>query len=193
VGTSAAPALGDLDADGDLDVVSGTYLGHFAFFENTGTAVAPLFAERTGTNNPLDGEQFVSDSAPALADLDGDGDLDLVAGRALGGFALFENTGSATSPAFEKAAVSANPFAGLDAGDFSVPALADLDGDGSLDLVSGSQSGDLSTFLGQEAPVARPPPAVPAMAWWGRALLALGMLGGAWRRRSGGLLRRGDP
>ena len=66
----------------------------------------------------------------------------------------------------------------------------DLDGDGALDLVAGSQAGDLSTFLGQIVPPEPPPPppALPAMSWWGRALLALGMLGLGSRRK-----RRSQP
>ena len=43
--------------------------------ENTGTSTAPAFLQRTGTANPFDGIDVGSHSAPALADLDGDGTL----------------------------------------------------------------------------------------------------------------------
>ena len=54
VGLDSAPALADLDADGDLDVVAGDRYGRFSYFENTGSAREPLFVLRTGSANPLD-------------------------------------------------------------------------------------------------------------------------------------------
>ena len=43
-----------------------------------------------------------------------------------------ENTGTAAAPAFVQRTVSANPFDGIDVGDYSTPAVADFDGDGTL-------------------------------------------------------------
>jgi hypothetical protein len=146
VGLLAAAALGDLDADGDLDLVAGESLGAFAFFENTGDAVSAAFASRTGAANPLDGQTAGPASAPALADLDGDGDLDLLSGQQQGAFRYFENTGSATSAAFVERTGAANPLAGQDVGDRSAPASMDLDRDGDLDLVAGSLAGTFFYF-----------------------------------------------
>ena len=141
-GGYSAPVYTDLDNDGDLDVVSGGYSGAFRYFENTGSASSPAFVERTGASNPLDGFGVGYSSTPTLADLDGDGDLDVISGSYYGTFAYFENVGSAVSPAFVERTGGSNPLDGEVVGDFSAPALADLDGDGDFDLVSGEGYGD---------------------------------------------------
>ena len=60
------------------------------------------------------------------------GDLDLVVGNWDGSLTYVENTGTSTAPAFVQGTGSANPFDGIDVGVYSAPALADLDGDGTL-------------------------------------------------------------
>ena len=60
---------------GDLDLVVGNGDGLLNYFENNGTSTAPVFVQRTGSANPLDGVDVGSDCAPALGDLDGDGML----------------------------------------------------------------------------------------------------------------------
>jgi hypothetical protein len=142
LGFFSAPALADLDGDGDLDVVAGEDLGSFFYFENTGNATSPAFVARTGAANPLDGQSTDQASAPAFGDLDADGDLDLVAGAYDGGLFYFENTGSPTSPAFVPLTGAASPFDGWDLGYYTSPALGDLDGDGDLDVAAGNANGD---------------------------------------------------
>ena len=43
-----------------------------------------------------------------------------------------ENTGTSTAPVFVQRTGSANPFDGIDLGDYSTPALGDFDNDGTL-------------------------------------------------------------
>ena len=83
-------------------------------------------------------------SSPATADLDGDGDLDALIGERFGSTLYFENTGSATSPAF--AAPVTNPFGLSAVGSNSTPATADLDGDGDLDAFIGEDYGETFFF-----------------------------------------------
>ena len=140
------PVFGDLNGDGLVDAIVGRADGTLGYFENTGTAAAPVFTERTGAANPFNGIDVGSASVPALADLDGDGDLDLTVGEFNGTLKYFENIGTATAPLFVERTGAANPFTGIDVGDAAAPAFVDLNGDGKLDLVVGSSDGTLVSF-----------------------------------------------
>ena len=155
------PAFGDLDADGDLDLLVGGFNGRFAFLRNTGTAHAPAYELEDERFQDVDAGQY---GRGALGDLDGDGLLDLVTGASNGRVRLYRNVGTAAAPAF-RTAPNGTPdsldiaFAleiGLpdDVGQDSAPALADLDQDGDLDLVVGTAEGDLRTFQNVGSPTA---------------------------------------
>ena len=94
--------LGDLDGDGDMDlVVLDMAYGEFGYYENIGTATAPAFTRAPDGKDPFETlPRFFNFQAPALGDVDKDGDLDLLVGDASGRLFYFENTGTATGPVF---------------------------------------------------------------------------------------------
>ena len=143
---TSTPVFIDLDGDGDFDLVVGGSSGGVYYFENIGTATNPAFTQRTDAANPLNDVNVESLSTPAFADLDGDGDPDLVIGERDGILHYFENTGSPDNPAFTQRSGAANPLDGVDVGHFSIPAFADLDGDGDPDLVSGNTRSAIHYF-----------------------------------------------
>lgn len=141
-GSRARLAVGDLDADGDGDVLRGEQSGAVAYVANTGSAAAPAFALPVA--NPFGYTSGSGNAAPELADLDSDGDLDLLVGRSNGSLAYYRNTGSAAAPAF--AAPLVNPFGLTGVVANAVPTIADLDDDGDLDVLVGNDDGDLAYF-----------------------------------------------
>jgi hypothetical protein len=142
VGRFSAPALADLDSDGDFDALVGSYDGDTYYFENTGTYSAPAFAPAVVDGLGL--TRVGPDPCPAIGDLDGDGRLDILLGQQSGELAFFRNTGTGAAPAF--AAAEPNPFGLTDVGASACPGFAGLDGDGDLDVFVGAESGDIFYF-----------------------------------------------
>lgn len=120
-GVFSSPALGDLDGDGTLEIVVGSYDMHVHAWHHDGRPVAgwPRLAYDTVW------------SSPVLADLDNDGRLEVIIGAdASDGGRLYVYRGDGSLlPGF--------PIH-TDQTIFSSPAVADLDGDGWLDIVVGS-------------------------------------------------------
>ena len=142
VGFRAAPTLADIDGDGDLDAFVGNLVGNTLFYRNTGTAAAPTFTLEA--TNPFGLTDVGTRSAPTLADIDGDGDLDAFVGNLDGNTLFYRNTGTAAAPTFTLEAT--NPFGLTDVGVVATPTLADIDGDGNLDAFVGNYDGNILFF-----------------------------------------------
>ncbi|MBI4613990.1 MAG: PQQ-binding-like beta-propeller repeat protein [Planctomycetes bacterium] len=121
------PTLADLDGDGVLDAVVGSYENKLhAVCGSTGKR---LWAYETGQESSRD---------PALGDLDGDGLSDVVVGSANGKiYAVSGRTGER---------LWTYGIGGVIFG--STPALADLDADGVVDAVVGCEGGTIQAVSG---------------------------------------------
>lgn len=153
----------DFDQDGDYDMVAGEEYyyynspydgGRLRYFENRSSDGKQLFVELEGSDNPFD--TLRADTyrvAPAFADIDKDGDLDLFMGEHEGwvvdsypyiserGIEYYRNDGgkfTRQTGAWNAATKEGNPFNDVKLGYSVTPVLIDFDRDGDVDLLAGS-------------------------------------------------------
>jgi hypothetical protein len=131
-GGSATVSFADYDNDGDLDFISGDWLGKVQLFRNDGTKSAPRYTRVTTNYGGIDVGSY---SSPVFVDIDGDGDPDIVSGDLNGNLHLYLNNNGMYS-------ANTTTFASINVGGFSAPAFADLNGDGTPDLVLGAETAD---------------------------------------------------
>jgi len=132
-GSYCSPTFGDLDGDGDLDLMLGNIDGQFVYCENIGAPNAPAFHWVSDNFQNLRINLYAT-SAPALVDIDGDGDRDLFSGDFYGRIAFFENRGTPRAPNF---VLNTSSYQSIDVGNSSAPDFADGDLDGDFDLYVG--------------------------------------------------------
>lgn len=102
-GIRTIPAFGDIDGDGDEDLLLGLQSGELVYYENTSTGSGavfntpqPGFSDNTGSPILTEGYAY-----PQFFDLDDDGLLDLILGTKAGKIEYYRNIGTTTNPSFE--------------------------------------------------------------------------------------------
>ena len=151
VGFSSVPALYDLDADGDLDLLIGEEKGNINFFRNMGSREIPHFNpdvdmeennEEFGLIDARQNNAVFGMAAPEIIH-----SLDttfLLVGTAFGNILIYDI--SQVQPEDQLAQIPNHPLGQLSEGNRSKLAFEDLDTDGYLDMVLGTSRGGLTLF-----------------------------------------------
>jgi hypothetical protein len=147
----------DFDGDGTLDLVSGSYdPGELYLFRGQGRgkfAASEVIKDRSGkpilkVPNQKDRVESFG-SWMTLVDWDDDGDLDILVGTFDGLIFLRRNEGSRSKPAYatrnEWVKVGGKPLH-VPGGEHANPVIADWDGDGRWDIVTGAGDGGVYCY-----------------------------------------------
>ena len=156
------PMAADWDGDGDLDLICGSFMDDFTYFENIGTRTSPSFAQGRKLTT-ADGKRLHMDLqmiTPSAVDWDRDGDLDLICGDEDGRVAFIENKGASKAgqpPVFAAPRYFRQRMDSLKFGALATPVAVDWDGDGDEDLICGNSAGYLAFIENKSgAGVSRP-------------------------------------
>lgn len=153
-----APAFGDMDGDGDQDLILGDSDGKVHYYRNDGTAGGPAaFVLAQAQFMGIDVGQSAS---PLIEDINLDGKPDLVIGEQAGNLNYFENIGSASAPSFSSTA-NTTTWGGVDvepvccSGNSSPYIFHDTNGEmgvpGKRHLLVGSESGRIFAYADLDA------------------------------------------
>ncbi|MBL7813437.1 MAG: T9SS type A sorting domain-containing protein [Saprospiraceae bacterium] len=142
-----SPTFGDLDGDGDLDLLVGEESGTLFFVENKAGANRPL-----SMATPVPVWKNIEAGAackPQIVDLDKDGLPDIVSGTRTGYIRFFRNIGTRTVPNFASTATISKVGA-VDVGEFGFPtgfaAPVFMPLNNKMYLFCGSESGRIRVY-----------------------------------------------
>lgn len=161
---SVTPDVVDWDDDGDNDLICGDVNGYFTFFENTGSNARPQLTYGGWLKNDLNEpiritaaeyggtiqgavEKWWGYTSCQAADVDQDGDIDLIINDSLGRLRWIENIGTRKKPTLShlirpflnKSRPLITPWRNR-------PGVADYEGDGVLEITVVNKNGQLERY-----------------------------------------------
>lgn len=150
VGVRSAPAFIDYNNDSLMDLVVTAKANpevdyrysSLRLYKNIGSASHPVYEKVSDDFAGLSTLKMAA-LTPHFKDINGDGKPDLIFGNEAGEVHFYYSQGVDANqlPTFATAGISV-----IDVGQYSKPALADLDRDGMVDLVIGEQSGNFNYY-----------------------------------------------
>ena len=146
------PRVVQWDGDGKKDLLLGLSDGTIRIYFNTGTDAAPVFDSWQSVEVGPPGEKIPIDvdirATPMLVDWNSDGKKDLLAGAYDGRLWVYINEGTDIAPDFVTVS-----YVQENGSDLTVPTgrsspdVADLNGDGKKDILTGNTEGQLLIYL----------------------------------------------
>ena len=140
VGEYSAPVFVDINHNDHLDLIIGSGKGSVELYTNNGNNTfrkATTIIEGHNLNN----------TSPTIGDIDGDGILDLIVGESKGSISVHKGrwvNGTLTYDNKGTTLKTGNQSANV--GQFPVPSIGDIDGDGEIELIIGDATGYLKEY-----------------------------------------------